>query len=161
MWSKPGDFELLLGCSEDQQALTVLSEEHIWLCIWEDQCRWRRTGCTVLCLWAAWGGAVLLSLSPFEFLSPASPGGAKLGHAPEPSGVVWWMSLLPVPGKGKLKGHYVRHYAKSLALQEEIGCLLTCTWKLYSSSYCNLQLHGADYHSLNLVNKRVVWRPKV
>lgn len=99
-----------------------------------------------------------LAVSSFEFLSPSCPGWVKLGHAWEPSGVMWWV-LFQFQAKENWRG--VKHYAKSLALQEEIGCLVTFTWKLDSSSCCNLQLQGGDYHILDLVNNRAVWRPRV
>lgn len=48
-----------------------------------------------------WG---CFAVSPFEFLSPrGTQGWAKLGHALEPSGVVWLMSGFLVPRKRKLK----------------------------------------------------------
>lgn len=50
----------------------------------------------------------------------------------------------------------VRHYVKPIALQEEIARLVTCTLKLGSSSYHNLQLQGGDCHILDLINKKAV-----
>lgn len=130
IWSKPDQF----GCSEEQEALKVLSEEN---------CAYGKInacagGQVPLCS-ASWLHEVELSCylpwsSESRFLG--------LGEAEACSGAVRcgvmdvWVSS---PGERKTKGG-TRHYAKSLAPQEEIVCLVTCTWKLDSWSYHNLQL---------------------
>lgn len=129
-WSKPDHF----GCSEEQQALTVLSEEN---------CAYGKinagAGGQVPLFSASWLCEVELSCSlPWSSESCF----LGLGEAEACSGAVRcgvmdvWVSSW---GEMKTKGG-TRHYAKSLAPQEEIVCLVTYTWKLDSSSCHNLQL---------------------
>lgn len=79
--SKPGHF----GCSEEQQAFTVLSEKN---CAYENKCWCRRIGFIVLCILAAEVKRWSCFAISLEIVSPASWGWEKLRHALELSGVV-------------------------------------------------------------------------